>query len=71
MLIIRLAPMTRFKVHYTKQLYQDHLLPPVNVITEELSNQKHQPNSYRRATRKMMQERNKFKFDNKFAENFK
>src|SRR6218665_1909082 len=59
---IRLAPMARFKVHYTKRLYQDHLilgLPPINVITEELSNPKHQPDSYRPATRKMMQERKK------------
>src|SRR6218665_2941385 len=54
---IRLAPIARFKVHYTKRLYQDHLLPPITVITEELSNQKHQHDSYRSATRKMMQER--------------
>jgi len=63
--------MARFKVHYTKRLYQDHQLPPINVIIEELSNLKHQPDSYRSATRKMTQERNQIKFVNKFAENFK
>src|SRR6218665_961124 len=68
---IRLAPMARFKVYYTKRLYKDHLLPPINVITEELSNQKHQPDGYRSATRKMMQERKEIKFVKKFAENFK
>ena len=51
--------MARFKVHYKKRLHQGHLLPPMNVITEELSNQKHQPDSYRSATRKIMQERKK------------
>src|SRR6218665_4184509 len=53
----RPAPIARFIVdYYTKRLYQDHLLPPSNVITEELPNQKHQPDSYRSATKKMMQE---------------
>src|SRR6218665_3716609 len=41
---IRLAPMARFKVHSTKRVYQDRLLPPINVITEELlSNQNSKP----------------------------
>jgi len=62
--------MARFKVYKTV-VYQDHLIPPINVITEELSNQKHQPDSYLSATRKMMQERKTIKFVNKFAENFK
>src|SRR6218665_2638661 len=48
--------LARFKVHYAKRLYKNHLLPPINVITEEFSNQNHQPDSYRSATRKMMQE---------------
>jgi len=64
---IRLAPIARFKVDYTKRLYQDHLLPPINVITEELSNQKHQPDSYQSYT-KMIQEK---KLLTKFAKNFK
>ena len=29
--------MARFKVDYTKRLYHEHILPPINVITEELS----------------------------------
>src|SRR6218665_3203752 len=45
--------------NYTKRLYQDHLLSPINVITAELSNEKHQPESHRSATRKIMQERKK------------
>src|SRR6218665_3342480 len=64
---IRLEAMPRFKVHYTKRLYQDHLLPPINVITEELSNQKHQPDSYT----KNDAGKKKIKFVKKFAENFK